>query len=152
MKIFDIIKSIFTFFSITLAGMFGGQKEKGVRRFGIPSIAVLTGWSSWGWKALFYLLLIPILCMGYGHKSIFMQWFNNDTIVRIVYGATLGLPFMLFGWRRGLIACVALMIAFSIRAGSAGQVWGMDILIEDIVRYGALALLVIVNNLTARTT
>jgi len=145
-----ILKAIFTFFSVTLAGMFGGQKEKGARRFGIPSIAALTGWESWGWKVLFYLLLIPVLCMGYGHNSIFMKLLNNDTLVRMVYGATLGLPFFGFGVRRGAIACAVLLVAFLVRAGSAGQVWGMDILIEDIVRYGALAILIILNNLTVR--
>jgi len=150
MKIFNIIKSIFTFISITLAGMFGGQKEKGVRRFGIPSIAVLTGWEVWGWKALFYLLLIPVLCMGYGANSVFMDWFHNDTIVRLFYAFLLSLPFFGFGWKRGVVASVALMVAFSVRAGSLGQVWGMDILIEDIFRYGSLALLVVVNNLTKR--
>lgn len=145
-----IIKNIILFPVIVIQGMLGGQGPKWVRRFLLPFTAIIGSFQEWGWKSLAYLLLIPLLCMGYGEKSIFMQVFHNDAIVRIVYGICLGLPFFIFQWWRGLVACALLAIAFLIRAGSLGQVFGMDVLIEDIVRYGALAILIVLNNLTAR--
>jgi len=143
-----IIKNIILFPVIVIQGMLGGQGPKWVRRFLLPFTAIIGSFQEWGWKSLAYLLLIPLLCMGYGEKSIFMQVFHNDTIVRIVYGLCLGLPFFIFHWFRGVICCLLLAFAFSVRAGSLGQVFGMDILIEDLIRYGVLGALIIINNLT----
>jgi hypothetical protein len=136
------IKAFITFLGTMFLGMFGGQKNKGARRFGIPGLAVLMSWLSGEFKCkyLSFLLLIPILIMGYGENSFLMKILGNDTLVRLVYGAILSLPFLFFGIFRWLIALISLVIAFIIRAGSLGQIWGMDILIEDIIRYGVLGL------------
>lgn len=146
-KIFGWIKAIFTGIGILFCGMFGGQKEKNVRRYGIPSIAVLSGWETWRWRTFAYFLFIPTLCMGYGENSWLMGIIGNDTIVRITYAILLSAPFFVFGLIRATIANVALIMAFLIRGGSAGNVFGMDILIEDVFRYGTLGILVVLNNI-----
>lgn len=142
-----LIKWIVTIIGTMFAGMFGGQKEKGVRRFGIPGFAVIMAWFSgkFKWKHLSFLLFIPILIMGYGENSILMKFLHNEILVRLAYGLFLSLPFLFFGLIRWLIASVSLVIAFAIRADSLGQIWGMDILIEDIVRYGVLGVNIAIN-------
>ncbi len=126
-------------------GMFGGQKNKGARRFGIPGLAVITSFLSgkFKWKHLTFLLLIPILTMGYGENSWLMSVLGNDTLVRIAFGAILSLPFLAFGARRWLCALICLIVAFSVRAGSLSNIGGFDILIEDMVRYGILGILIV---------
>lgn len=144
---FRVIKAIFTVITGTLMYMFGGQKNKATRRFGIPTFAVIMAWVSgkFKWKHLAFLLLIPILVMGYGEKSILMKLLNNEILVRLAYGILLSLPFLFFGLFRWLIAMVSLVIAFAIRAGSLGTIWGMDILIEDIIRGGILLINIVIN-------
>lgn len=141
---------IFTMLSTMTAGMLGGQKgvTKGVRRFGIPSLATLLGFFSKNKKKCWvFTLLAPVLCVGYGENSVLMGWFNSDFIVRIVYGGLLSLPFLFFGIRKWVFTALSLMIAYSIRAGSLGVIFGMDILIEDICRYGVLGLWVAYNTM-----
>ena len=146
-KIKNIFKWIATIFSITIAGMYGGQKNKGTRRFGIPGIAFITAlFSGLKWRSLAFLLLIPILVMGYGENSILMGFLGVEWLVRLVYALLLSLPFFLFSWRRGLIASVLLIGAFQIHAGSLGHIsWFGDLLIEDIVRYSVLGSLIAFN-------
>lgn len=127
-------------------GMFGGQKEKGARRYGIPGLALLmSAGKKFRLKHLTFLLLIPILSMGYGKNSFLMSLLHNDTLTRIVFGACLSLPFLAFGARRWLYALVGLSVAFSVRAGSLGRIGVFDILIEDMVRYGVLGILIAFN-------
>ncbi len=146
MNILRLIKAIFTALGIMFAGMFGGQKQKGVRRFGIPGIAILASLGKkFRWKHLAFLLFIPVLCLGYGQDSIFMRFLHFDFLVRIVYGILLSIPFIVFGLRKWLVALVLLAVAFSIHAGSLGQIAGIDILIEDIIRYGTLGCLIAFN-------
>jgi len=149
-RMIKLIKNIFSGIGIIFAGMFGGQKNKAVRRFGIPFIAIFTSFTDWGWQSLFYLLFIPTLVCGYGVNSWLMGICGIEWVVRFVYAILLSLPFYGFSWKRGLIASFLLIIAFAVRAGSAGQVWGMDILIEDICRYGTLGILVVLNNVTRK--
>lgn len=148
------VKAIFTFISGILMYMIGGQGKignvktgKATRRFGIPTFAVIMAWASgkFKWKYLAFLLLIPILVMGYGEKSILMKLLNNEILVQLAYGILLSLPFLFFGLIRWLIAMVSLVIAFATRAGSLGQLFGMDILIEDIVRGGVLLINIVIN-------
>jgi len=144
----NIIKAIFSWLSMTLAGMYGGQKNKAVRRFALPGLAIFTGWSfGWSWKYLAFLLFIPVLILGYGeHSKLYFILFESDTIVRIVYAILLSLPFFVFGWLRWIIACALLVLAFQVHAGSLGNVsWFGDFLKEDIVRYGTLSALIIFN-------
>ena len=147
---FKLIKNIFSGIGILLSGMYGGQKNKAVRRFGIPFIAIFTSFTNWGWRSLCYLPMIGVLSMGYGVNSWLMGICGIEWVVRFVYAILLSLPFYGFSWKRGLIASFSLIIAFAVRAGSAGRVWGMDILIEDICRYGALGTLVVLNNVTRK--
>jgi hypothetical protein len=138
------LKSIITSISIMLAGMFGGQKNKGVRRFGIPGLSLLASWwAGFQWKDLGLLLLMPILMMGYGDNSVYMSVFKADWLVRLMYGLTLAIPFIFYGVRRFVVAVVLLPIAYLLRAGSLGHIsFFGDILIEDIVRYLTLGVLI----------
>ena len=137
-----ILKAIFTTLATMIAGMYGGQKNKGVRRFGIAGLAVAMDFKR-GWPMLF---LIPVLIMGYGEKSILMGWIGNEILVRVAYAILLGLPFMFYGFKRGFVAVGALVIAFQVQAGSLGYIsWFGDILVEDICRYGTLGVLIAFN-------
>ncbi|HOX54632.1 MAG TPA: hypothetical protein PLC32_04215 [Candidatus Omnitrophota bacterium] len=101
MKIFNWIKAVFTALSIMIAGCLGGQKNKGVRRYGIPGIAILASLGKkFRFKHLAFLLFIPVLVMGYGENSILMNWLRSDFLVRIVYGVLLSIPFIFFTIRR----------------------------------------------------
>lgn len=137
-----IIKSIFTAATVMIAGMYGGQKNKAVRRFGIPTFAVALNWKR-GWPLL---LLIPVLVCGYGEDSVFMQLLHNEILVRVAYGLALSMPFYFYGLLRGCIASFLLVIAFQIQAGTLGYVsWFGDFLVEDMVRYGILGSLIAFN-------
>lgn len=130
---------------IIIFGMIGGQKNKAVRRFGIPGgaflLALLQGV---GWRSVAILLFIPTLVMGYGENSWLMGLFHNDILVRIAYAFLLAIPFLIFGILRFCIALPCLIIAFVIKAGSLGNIGGFDLLLEDIIRYGVLAILIFV--------
>lgn len=136
------------------AGMAGGQKKfsKGVRRFGIPSIAFigsLTDGLDWR-DFTFFLLIIP-LCIGYGENSVLMGWLGSEYLVRAIYALLLSLPFFFFGLRRGLFASVLLIAAFQIHAGSLGNIdFFGDILLEDIIRYFTLGILIAYNIFVSR--
>jgi len=141
------LKYLFTIVSTMFMGMFGGQKKKGVRRFGIPGLGfILNIFSKNKKKAFPFLLLIPILCMGYGTDSFLLDIFKFDWLVRIVYGATLSLPFLFFGFKRWTLTMLTLAIAFSVRAGNLITFGTFDILIEDMVRYGALGFWIAYNS------
>ena len=133
-----LLKKILELIYLTFLGMYGGQKKKGARRFGIPFSAIILGLKRWTWKYLSFLLLIPILCMGYGVNSFLMDFFQDDTMVRVAYGFILSLPFIVFSLKRWIVTAITLMIAFCIRAGSLGSIGDFDILIEDIIRYSVL--------------
>ena len=147
MRIVKSIKYILTIFFVWVLGAFGGQKNKATRRFGIPGIGFLLSLGDgFQWKDLVFLLLIPVLCMGYGENSVLMGFFGSEWLVRLVYALLLSLPFYIFSWRRGVFASVLLAIAFQVHAGSLGSVsWFGDFLIEDILRYGFLGILVSFN-------
>ncbi len=148
-KLFNLLAIPF----ITLMGMFGGQKKKAVRRFGITIYSVLHAclYDGFEWSDLAFLLLIPILSMGYGVDSTIMSLIGLEWAVRVVYALLLSIPFFFKGWLRGIIAGVFLIGAFQVRAGSLGFLsWFGDILIEDIIRYGTLSILIISNILIKR--
>jgi hypothetical protein len=128
---------------IVIAGMWGGQRDKWVRRYLVPLLAVMSkslDKKESKKKALLFLPLIGLLSMGYGVNS----WLrkvcgDNDTLTRIAYGLLLGLPFLLMGkW----YALIALPIAFSIKAGGF-KIGTKDWLWEDFFRYLTLGVLVI---------
>lgn len=133
--------------------MVGGQVNKAVRRFCIPSLAVAAtllrasfpkkdddGVTRVRWAALGWALLIPVLSMGYGVDSGLMKIFKKELTVRIVYAIILSLPFLVFElvagkplWMIG-VTVAALIGAFQVRAGKLGTIRKFDFLIEDIVR------------------
>lgn len=141
------LQSVIGWIGMVIAGLWGGQRDKAVRRFGLPGLAFLTAWRFDGfqWRDMAFLLLIPVLVMGYGENSQIMGWIGIEWAVRVVYAFLLSLPFIFYGWRRWLAACVLLIVAFQVQAGSLGKIGPYDILIEDIARYGALTCLVAFN-------
>lgn len=150
----NIIKSILAFFGMLFSGMYGGQKNKAVRRFGLPSIAIGYGFSmGWDWRYLAFLGFIPVLVMGYGVDSVLGGFLGHiEWLIRLVYAVLLGIPFVFFGLWRWIIATILLIIAFQIHAGSLGNIsWFGDILIEDIIRYSTLTGLIVFTVLTNKT-
>lgn len=126
-------------------GMWGGQKTKGIRRFGIPGLATtIAGIKDIKDKKLRikrYLLLVLsfILAIGYGENSALMKVFKKDWIVRIVYGCLLSLPFLVMGvWAAPFL----LAGAWSIRAGGFKIYKDYDFLWEDLARYTTLGSLI----------
>ena len=142
-----IIKQIGTTLVVTILGMRGGQKTKGIRRFGIPGFSFVTSlFDGFQWRDISFLLLIPILAMGYGENSFLMGLVGSDFLVRILYAFILSLPFYIYGLKRGLVASVLLTGAFLVRAGSYGSLpWIGEVLIEDVCRYGVLGSLISFN-------
>ena len=137
-----IIKAIITFLGTMFLGMYGGQRQKSARRFGIAGLSVAMDWKR-GWPMIF---LIPILIAGYGENSILMQHIGNETLVRLTYAFLLAIPFALYGLLRVISAFILLGIAFQVRSGSLGHLdWFGDILIEDMFRYGTLGSLIAFN-------
>lgn len=137
------VKAIFTALATLFLGMYGGQKDKNARRYGISTLGAVIGWK----RGLPLLLLIPVLVLGYGPNS----WIGgfvggNEVLIRLLYGFLLSLPFYFYGLRRGLVASVSLVLVFQVHAGSLGHIaWFGDFLIEDIVRYLTLGILMAFN-------
>lgn len=146
-----VIKAIIAWFLMVFCGMAGGQGKlggKAPRRFGLPALAIGTGLSfGWRWQYLAFLLLVPVLVMGYGVDSQLGAFVGHiEWLIRLIYAMLLSIPFFFFGWRRGLFATILLVIAFQIHAGTIGHVsWFGAILLEDIIRYGTLASLILFN-------
>lgn len=144
----NIVKAVFSWILMVVAGMWGGQRDKAVRRFGLPALAIGTGLSfGWYWKYLSFLLFIPVLISGYGVDSVLGNWcFHIEWLIRLVYALLLAVPFAVFGLWRWLIASALLVIAFQVHAGSMGHLNGIgDLLIEDLIRYGTLSALILFN-------
>lgn len=150
------IWGIITAITMTVLGMMGGQGKIGgktTRRIALPSVATIFAWfSGLGWKALVFLLWIPLLSMGYGVDShIGAACFHIEWLIRLVYAVLLSLPFIVFSLTRWIICAILLVIAFQVEAGSLGYTsWFGDFLIEDICRYLTLGVLLVVNCLTYR--
>lgn len=150
---FDVIKAIVAWVSMTFLGMSGGQGKlpggKNERRIGLPLVALGTAISFNGfkWQDLALLLLIPILCMGYGVDSQLGAVLGHcEWLIRFVYAFLLSLPFLFYGKLKWFISSVLLVIAFQIHAGSLGFIsWFGDVLKEDIVRYGTLSAVILGN-------
>jgi len=146
-KVLEVLKWVGTALATMVMGMRGGQKTKGIRRFGIPGFSFMASLGDgFQWRDLVFLLLIPTLVTGYGQSSVLMGWLGADWLVRIVYALMLSIPFFFYGLKRGLTAAVALMVAFQVRAGALGSVfWIGEVLIEDMCRYGTLGILIAFN-------
>ena len=131
--------------AIVALGMYGGQRLKGTRRFGIPFLSFFSSIFVGGfrWKNLSILLFIPVLVLGYGQNSWLYERLGNDTLVRLVYSLMLAVPFIFDGIGRLVISAVCLVAVFQVHAGSLFSISGFDFLIEDFLRYGMLAVLII---------
>lgn len=130
---------------ITACGMWGGQQNKWVRRYLVPSLAslyVATREKKKKWKASFYLSLMGILSIGYGETSKLRKFLGgSDKLTRVVYGLLVSIPFLFFGkwW-----SSIALPLAWSIRAGSFDITATKQFLWEDFIRYGTIGILVVI--------
>lgn len=134
---------------IMLLWLIGGQVAKGARRFGVPGITMIVGlWTALGdkskkprekWGVLALVLLIPVLCLGYGVDSVFTKIFKKEWIVRLIYAIVLSIPVGVYAviaqetWKM-LFVVPALVGAFQIRAGKLFSIGKFDVLIEDIAR------------------
>lgn len=130
---------------ITACYLIGGQIEKSVRRYGVPTFSVaytIVADKSRRFKEkLRYfglLLMIGILSMGYGESSWLRKKLGgNDTLTRLVYGIIIGVVFSIAGGNP--VICIPVLIgAFQIRAGKLFSIGKFDFLIEDIFRAGAI--------------
>lgn len=129
----------------TFLGMAGGQGKiggKGTRRFGIPGLALTASLKNFSLKNLSFLLLIPVLVMGYGQNSWLYQLTGSDTLTRLIYASLLSIPFLFWGLKRWIISFIFLGGAFQIHAGSLGHIGTFDFLVEDLLRYATLSLLI----------
>ena len=122
-------------------GMIGGQKIKGIRRFGISGLAVTIAGikdikdKRLRWKYYTLAILSFLLSIGYGENSFLMKVFKRDWLVRIAYGCILSVPFLFSGvW----LAPILLAGAWSVRAGGFKIYKEYDFLWEDLVRYTTL--------------
>jgi len=128
-----------------IMGMWGGQRTKGIRRFGISGLATTFAGikdikdRKVRWRRYFLALLSFLLAMGYGENSWLMKVFKKDWIVRIIYGCLLSIPFLIMGvW----LAPLLLAGAWSVRAGGFKIYKDYDFLWEDFVRYTTLGSLI----------
>ena len=142
----DIVIGALVAVGITALGMIGGQCNKWTRRYVLPSL--IAGYTAWKkkdkrskLKAISYLPLMGVLSMGYGQNSKLRKFLGgSDVATRIVYGLLVSIPFVILGkwW-----ACIALPIAWSIRAGGFQIIPTKDWLWEDFIRYGTIGILVV---------
>ena len=126
--------------------MFGGQIEKGVRRFGVPNMSILFLYLDDRKRSkreklryLFLLLMMGVLSLGYGESSWLRKLCGGkDRVTRLMYSLALALVFVLVKPVAWFFYIPILAIAFQIRAGELGSInlFGrkFDFLIEDIVR------------------
>lgn len=141
-----LMLKIFVVIIVTILGMAGGQRIKGLRRFGIPGVAsLITSFKLLKTKKKVYLkeylllLLSFLLAMGYGENSWMMKVCKKDWIVRIVYGLAISIPFLFFKlWVAPLLLCSA----WSVRAGGFKISEKYDFLWEDFIRYVTLGTLI----------
>jgi hypothetical protein len=97
--------------------------------------------------ALVFLALIGVLSLGYGENSwLKLLCRGSETLTRLAMACLISLIFCTYGFFVGspiwTIPSILLLnlIAWEIRAGSAGKALGKDILIEDICRATAFSI------------
>lgn len=144
----NAIVAFFSFISGVLAGMRGGQKDKIVRRAGVPlTILGFSLFVHFRWRYLALLLLFIPLSMGYGVDSHLGSLLGHtEWAIRAVYALLVSFPFLVFGWIRWAITAILLILAYQVHAGSLGHIdWFGDLLIEDIIRFSTIMGCAIVN-------
>lgn len=130
-------------FALLIASCYlvGGQIEKSVRRYGVPTFAICLAFiqdKKNEFKAklryLFLLGLIGILSMGYGEDSWIMKICKGkDWIARLIYSQLVAVIFILAGCPF-YYAIPILAGVFQVRAGKLFSIGKFDFLIEDICR------------------
>lgn len=136
-----MIISVLAAMLITACYMIGGQIEKSVRRYGVPTFAFCYAFiadknnrEKDKIKYIFLFAMIGVLSMGYGESSWLRKLCNgSDRLTRVAYALLLSLVFMLAGGNI-FICFPVLAVAFSIRAGKLFSIGKFDFLIEDICR------------------
>jgi len=124
--------------------LIGGQIEKSVRRYGVPTFSFAYAFvtdkdnrSKDKIKYIWLLLMMGVLSMGYGENSWLKKAFKKDCIVRFVYSFILSIIFLLAGG--SFFICLPILaISFQIRAGKLFSIGKFDFLIEDICRASAI--------------
>ena len=129
---------------ITTCYLIGGQIEKSVRRYGVPTFAFAFAFvqdkknkARDKIRYLWLLALIGILSCGYGEKSWIKKLCKTDGLTRLVYSQLLAIIFIVAGCRF-YVAIPVLACTFQIRAGKLFSIGKFDFLIEDIFRSAAI--------------
>ena len=130
---------------IIFLGMWGGQRDKIVRRLGVSASAILAiakdRKGKEKRKGLIFAWLLVALSLGYGKNSTLLRICGSDWLTRIVYGLIVSFPFLFFGlWYAPLV----LPVAYSIRAGGF-KLGKYDWLWEDFIRFSAIGTLVYIS-------
>lgn len=131
-------------FLVSACYLIGGQIEKSVRRYGVPSVSyafvvIADDEKKFRekWRYIFLLGMIGILSMGYGENSWLKKNIPWEWAVRFVYSFLLSVIFAIAG-ANILISLISLVVAFQIRAGKLFSIGKFDFLIEDICRAMAI--------------
>lgn len=131
---------------VMVAWLVGGQINKGVRRFGMPltttalgAISLLKRKDKQWWVALFILLYIPILSIGYGVDSVLGKWLGGrEWLIRLLYALVCCVPLLMIqifvqDWWKLAIMLPMIVGSFQVRAGGV-KVGNYDLLWEDVIR------------------
>ena len=136
----NILNNVLFAVLITACYLVGGQIEKSVRRYGVPSFSfafAMLKEKKNKWRLIFLLGMIGILSIGYGEDSFLKKWLKDETLTRLVFSQLLALIFILAGGSL-LLSPIILAIAFQVRAGVLFKIKKFEVLIEDICRAGAI--------------
>lgn len=120
--------------------LIGGQIEKSVRRYGVPTFAFAYAFISDKenrakdkMKYIWLMLMCGILSMGYGENSWLKKHLKHEWLTRFMYSFFLAVVFSIAGGNF-LICFPILAVAFQVRAGKLFTIGKFDVLIEDICR------------------
>lgn len=129
---------------IMICYLVGGQIEKSVRRYGVPTFSLAYAFivdkknrAKDKMRYIWLLLMIGVLSMGYGESSWLRRYLRHDWATRAMYSFMLAIIFSVAGGNF-FICLPILLIAFQVRAGKLFSIGKFDILIEDICRSGAI--------------
>lgn len=140
----NLLISFLSALLITACYMVGGQIEKSVRRYGVPTFAFAYAFISDKEnrpkdkiKYIWLLLMIAVLSMGYGENSFIKKYLRYEWATRSMYAFLLSVIFANAGC--SFVICFPILLAaYNIRAGKLFSIWKFDFLIEDICRSAAI--------------
>lgn len=125
---------------ITACYLIGGQIEKSVRRYGVPTFAFAYAFvadkktrAKDKMKYIWFMLMVGILSMGYGENSFLKKYLRYEWLTRAMYAFFLSIIFAIVGGN--IFICFPILaVAFQVRAGKLFSIGKFDFLIEDICR------------------